>query len=187
MSSNNKNIFTKHILNEKIKLKYSNVDNNIENNILNVLQNKIENKCIIHGFVKKDSIKILDTSSGELFSDYIIFNVQFECLIACPYESMILNCKIESSTKVGFKCSIVEEDNISPYLIFIARDHNYNNSRFSEININDNIEVRVIGYRFELNDAFISIIAELLEENSKSTQSLKLNKKKSSFTKKTDL
>ena len=186
MSGNNKNIFTKHILNEKIKLKYSNVDNNIENNILNVLQNKIENKCIIHGFVKKDSIKILDTSSGELFSDYIIFNVQFECLIACPYESMILNCKIESSTKVGFKCSIVHEDNISPYLIFIARDHNYNNSRFSEININDNIEVRVIGYRFELNDTFISIIAELLEENVKSNQSLKLNKKKTSFTKKSN-
>ena len=186
--STNKNIFTKQIFNEKIKLKYSDVNNNVENNILNILQNKIENKCIIHGFVKKNSTKILEISLGELFSDYIIFHVQLECLIACPCESMILNCKVDSSTKVGLKCSIINEDDISPYLIFVARDHNYNNSIFSEINIGDNIDVRIIGYRYELNDPFISIIAELLDEKIKSSQNIKSsNKKKTSLTKKNSL
>jgi hypothetical protein len=175
--SANKKLFMKQIFNQKLKLKYSDVDNNVENKILDMLQTKIENKCIIHGFVKKNSIKILDISLGELFSDYIMFNVLIECLIACPYESMILNCKVDTSTKVGLKCSIIDEDNSSPYLIFVARDHNYNNSIFSEINIGNNIEVRVIGYRYELNDPFISIIAELLEEKNKSNQSIKSNKK----------
>tara|TARA_Y100000816_G_scaffold292037_1_gene285516 strand:- start:3935 stop:4495 length:561 start_codon:yes stop_codon:yes gene_type:complete len=176
--SNNKNIYTKQIINEKIILKYSEVNNNLEDNIKNILKNKLENKCTINGFVKKDSLKIIEISCGELVSDSIMFNVVIECLISCPYESMILECKVESSTKVGLKCSIIDEDGNSPYLIFVARDHNYSNSKFTSANVEDIIFVRVIGHRFELNDPFISVIGELVEEDVKSSQTPKSSKKK---------
>ena len=177
--SDNKNIYTKQIINEKIKLKFSQVDSNLENIIKENIKMKIEGKCIIHGYVKTDSIKIIQYSCGELFSDYILFDVIIECLISQPFESMILKCKVISITKVGLKCHIEDEDSKNPYLIFVARDHNYSNENFSKISINDYINVRVIGHRFELNDTFISVIAELVEEDdikSLTNENDKLNK-----------
>lgn len=185
--SDNKNIYTKQIINEKITLKFSDVNSDLENTILEKVKTKIEGKCINHGYVKTNSIKLITYSCGELFSDSIIFDLVIECLISCPFESMILKCKVVSTTKVGIKCKIHDEDiydSNNPYLIFVARDHNYNNTKFANINIEDIIYVRVIGHRFELNDTFISVIAELVEEDFKKSQINKNSKTKYSTTKK---
>ena len=182
--SDNKNIYTKQIINEKISLKFSDVNSNLENIITEKVKTKIEGKCINHGYVKTNSIKLLTYSCGELFSDSIIFDLVIECLISCPFESMILECKVVSTTKVGIKCNINDDSDSNPYLIFVARDHNYNNAKFSNINIEDIIYVRVIGHRFELNDTFISVIAELVEEDFKKSQVNKISKTKYSTTKK---
>ena len=184
--SDNKNIYTKQIINEKITLKYSDVNSNLENNIIEQLKTKIEGKCIIHGYVKTNSIKLITYSCGELFSDSIIFDLVIECLISCPYESMILECKVVSNTKVGLKCNIINkgDDIINTYLIYVARDHNYNNTKFSNIAVDDIIYTRVIGHRFELNDTFISVIAELVNEDFKKSQTNKSFKGKYSTTKK---
>ena len=48
--------------------------------------------------------------------------------------------------------------------MFIARDHHYNSESFNEIKEGDKFTARVIGQRFELNDKYISIIAELKVE-----------------------
>lgn len=182
--SDNKNIYTKQIINEKITLKFSDVNSDLENIILEKIKIKIEGKCINHGYVKTNSVKLLTYSCGELFSDSIIFDLVIECLISCPFESMILECKVVSTTKVGFKCNINDDNDSNPYLIFVARDHNYNNPKFSNINIEDIIYVRVIGHRYELNDTFISVIAELVEEDFKKSKINKISKTKYSTTKK---
>ena len=44
----------------------------------------------------------------------------------------------------------------------MARDHHHSHY-FSSVKINDKINVRVIGQRFELNDKYVSVIAELIE------------------------
>jgi hypothetical protein len=51
----------------------------------------------------------------------------------------------------------------SPVIVFVAKDHNYNNDLFSEIKEGDKFNVRVIGQRFELNDKYVSIIGELVK------------------------
>ena len=68
-------------------------------------------------------------------------------------------------TKAGVRAELngyQNSDEIRPMVIFIARDHNFENSYFTNLNINDNIKVQVIGSRFVLNDLFISCIAELV-------------------------
>mgnify|MGYP007000347125 len=51
-----------------------------------------------------------------------------------------------------------------PLIIFIARDHHYKNPElFSSIKESDEIIVKIIGQRFELNDPAISVIAELID------------------------
>ena len=112
---------------------------------------------------------MLTYSGGELFSNKLVFECVFECLITNPVESMMLNCVAKSITKVGVRAELVTDDNISPYIIFIARDHHYNNEIFSQIKENDMLHVRVLGQRYELNDKFISVIAELININNYGT------------------
>jgi DNA-directed RNA polymerase subunit E'/Rpb7 len=165
----NSHIFMRSLLTQKIVLNY----NEINNDIFNILEAKIknfnENKCIKEGFIKNNSVKLLTYSSGELFGNKVLFECVFECLITNPVESTLINCVAKSLTKVGVRAELELEDGSSPYIIFIARDHHYNNEMFSQIKENDILHVRILGQRYELNDKFISIIAELISINNYET------------------
>ncbi len=172
VSKQNNNIYAKVLLSDKLLLEYSKVNNNLHNVLENIIKNKIEGMCIDEGYVKNNSTKLISYSSGELFANNVLFTVTYECLVTIPVESMNLECLVKSITKVGIRAELNES--ISPYIIFIARDHHYNNELFSKINIGDIINVRVIGQRFELNDKFISVIAELLDANNYETTKAEL-------------
>ena len=60
----------------------------------------------------------------------------------------------------GIKAEVDEEP--SPVIIFIARDHNYTNKNFSKVKVGDKIKAQ--DDRIQLNDKYISIIAELIED-----------------------
>ena len=72
---------------------------------------------------------------------------------------MLIDCVAKNITKAGIKAEI--DADVTPVIIFIARDHHYSNENFSLVNENDKITVRVIGQKFELNDKYISVIASL--------------------------
>ena len=163
MQKLNTNIYTKVLLHEKISVNFKDINNNIYNLLQNLIKNKIEGVCINEGFVKPDSVNLISYSSGEIYSNNALFHIIYECLITNPPESMVLNCSVKSITKVGIRAELNQE--ISPFVVFIARDHHYNNDVFSTISEGDIINVRVVGQRFELNDKFISIIAELVDIN----------------------
>jgi DNA-directed RNA polymerase subunit E'/Rpb7 len=165
----NSHVYIRSLLTQKTVLKYDEVNSEL----FYILEEKIkkinEGKCIKEGYVKNNSVKLLTYSSGELFDNKILFECVFECLITNPVESTIIYCITKSITKVGIRAELIVDDEQSPYVIFIARDHHYNNEAFSQIKENDIIQVRVLGQRYELNDKFISIIAELISINNYST------------------
>ena len=73
---------------------------------------------------------------------------------------MLISCVAKNITKAGIRAeSSIEVP--SPIVVFIAKDHNYNNAQFSEIKEGDKFTAKVIGQRFELNDKYVSVIAEL--------------------------
>jgi len=142
---------------------------NVGDNIKEVLEKKIgfdiEGRCIVEGYVKPGSCRVLSYSSGELFNSSVMFDVVIECLACCPVEGMHINCIATNITEsAGIKAETDEQP--SPVIIYVARDHHINNQYFSSVKINDTIKVRVIGQRFELNDKYISVIAELIEDKS---------------------
>lgn len=160
----NNDYFTKVILCDSINIDFKYVNNNLEETLTTILKKK-EGICIEDGYIRPDSIKIISFSSGELYSNYTKFEVIYECYVSNLVESMILSCVVKSITKVGIRAELNETYN--PYLIFVPRDYNYNNEQFSKINLNDIINVKVIGQRYELNDSFISVIGELIEIDNK--------------------
>jgi hypothetical protein len=153
-------LFTNALLTRKIHVDILNIGNNIKQTLEKMIAFEIEGKCIVEGFVKRDSTKIMTYSSGLIRGSIITFEVAYECSICSPVEGMILTCIAKNITKAGIRAEARESP--SPVVIFVARDHHYSTAYFSEVSENDEIVVRVIGQRFELNDKYISIIAELL-------------------------
>ena len=117
------------------------------------------------GYIKKKSVNVISFSSGRItLGNKIVFDVVFECDICLPVEGMKIDCIVKNVTKAGIRAEVELEDefDISPLVIFIARDHHIDNKYYNDVIENNNICIRVIGQRFELNDMYITIIAELL-------------------------
>lgn len=157
------NIYTNAILTKKIHVNTIHIGLNLTNVFLDTLKNNYEGKCNVDGYIVPDSIKIITYSAGCIEGNSVCFEIVFECNICNPREGMIINCIAKNITKAGIRAEI--DDKFNPLIIFIARDHNYQSSKFNEIKENDEIKVRIIGHRYELNDKNISVIAEMHLDN----------------------
>ena len=155
-----KSIWMKNILTRKILLPFQNIGGNLKENILKKLEFSCYNKCSKEGYIKNKSINILSYSSGIIEENHVLFDVMFECDICHPVEGQTIKCKVDNITRAGIRAKYVKEEK-SPIVIFIARDHHYNNDYFNKVKENDEIVIKVIGIRYELNDEFISILGEL--------------------------
>ena len=171
-------IYSDIVITQKVVVNFSELDKNIEKKLHNKLIKQNEGKCIDCGYIKNNSIVVNNYSSGELFSDKLVYEVMFKCQVCNPVENMLIICNVKSITKAGVRCEIDGYDK-SPLIIFLARDHHYNNKNFSEINEGDNVKVKVIGKRFEINDEYICVISELIEKADKIESIIEGGKNKS--------
>jgi DNA-directed RNA polymerase subunit E'/Rpb7 len=158
------NIFSRCLITRNITINISMIGKNLYEILNKNLSNKFEGKCIVEGYIKPGSIKIISYSSGIVKGVNILFEVVFECQSCFPVENMLINCIALNITKAGIRAESSEETP-SPIVAFITRDHHYNMPYFSTIKEGDKFVARVIGQRFELNDNYVSIIAELVEPN----------------------
>ena len=162
-------IYVKSLLTQKVVLDFNEANSDMFLTIENKLKKQNEGKCIDEGFVKNNSIKLISYTSGELYSNKIVLDAAFECLITNPAESMIIKCKAITITNIGIKAYIYSDElkdgDNGPFVIFIARDHHYKNELFSKVKEDDIVHIRILGKRYELNDTYISIIGELIDIN----------------------
>ena len=136
------------------------VGSNIKSTLENILRSNIEGKCSIEGYVKQRSCNIITYSCGIITGNIATFTVVFECLVCNPSQGMRISCSVKNITNAGILAR-VDDSEYSPVNIFIARDHHYNIPYFSELKEGEEIMIRVIGQRFELNDTFVSVLGEL--------------------------
>ena len=155
-------MFSRSLLSREATIPMSNIGDNLMNTLEQFIAFHFEDKCVIEGFVKAGSTEIITFSSGEVIRGNMIkFNIVFECEICFPVEGMLISCVAQNITKAGIKAASAVETP-SPIVVFVARDHNYNNTAFSNVKLDEIFTVRVIGQRFELNDKYISIIGEVV-------------------------
>ena len=154
-------IYSRCLITRPVTLPMVSVGKNVKETIENSMKHIIEGKCIVEGFVKVNSTKIITYSSGVISGGNIVFEVVIECEVCFPVEGMMIECVARNITKAGIRAESAT-DSPSPIVVFIARDHQYQSKQFANVQENDKIRIRVIGQRFELNDKYISIIAELV-------------------------
>ena len=159
------NIYSKALLTKQVELNIVYIGNNIHNTLQNKISSLYEGKCIEEGFVKKNSTKLLTFSAGLIQGNMVRFCVVFECLLCLPVEGMKVKCVVKNVTKAGIRAEIDEDP--TPMVVFISRDHHYKSEMFANISDNDIIDVEIIGQRHELNDSYVSVIAELSDPSNK--------------------
>jgi DNA-directed RNA polymerase subunit E'/Rpb7 len=151
-----------------IILSPSEINKDFETTILTKLKLNYENICSKYGYIKKDTIKIIKRSVGQLKKEHFNANVYFDVIciaeICNPAQGSIIKCKVKAKNSLG----ILAEgyyDNIPILQIIIPK---ISAGIQSEINIdtiaiNDEINIEVCGKKYQLFDKHISIIGKAIK------------------------
>jgi DNA-directed RNA polymerase subunit E'/Rpb7 len=158
-------VYIQSVLNTRIFLDITEIGKNIKQTLEDKLVSRIANRCIPEGYVSPNNIKIIQFSSGTIIRNSISYFVVFECNISHPVEGMLITAKTKTITKAGIHAQVIDTDGNIPITVFVARDHNISNTLFHSVKENDLITVKVIGIRYELNDPYICVIANMFSVN----------------------
>jgi DNA-directed RNA polymerase subunit E'/Rpb7 len=158
-----KTVYSPCQITKNILLPMTAIGKNLQQTLENTIAKMVGGKCIVEGYVRPGSIKIITFSSGIVKGEKILFDVVFNCEVCYPVAGMNLNCVAKNITKAGIRAESSDEQP-SPFILFIARDHYYASDYFNSIEENEKFVARVIAQRFELNDKYVSIIAELVPQ-----------------------
>lgn len=174
------NIYNTEILNFKVKFKFNEMNKNLHEKFIQYAKKNIMGKCHKEGYVSNSYIRIIDYSSALLDGHYVYFDVQFEFMVCYPYEGMVLNCKVQNITKIGVKGVISDNEEENPIIVFASRIHNESvlsnvdemdeensdneDGDMNSIGINKIIRIKVIGFRFEINDPYLSLLGEIIKD-----------------------
>lgn len=171
----NKNfILAEFVDNIKIHPKY--IGKDIERNILKELKQRKEGICSDHGYIKKNTIRIIKVSSGKVemstFHGYMNFMVKYSAMVCNPVKGNIVNAVVVNMNNFGILCSsFITEDNgsktpileiiIPKHSLTIQSDVDLKNS----VKINNEVKVQIVGKKYQLYNKKISIIGKIVKSN----------------------
>ena len=163
------NIYNPKTFIQKISINISelNMVKNIEDILYLKLKN-LENKCNEFGYVKENSIKIKNISSGYLnptiFVPFIEYKLLCNVEIFKPNVNDIYLVEVISINKIGIMACIKYNYNnkvIIPIKIIISK-HNQDINVIKNIKKGDKIYVKILGYKFSKNSNHIDSIANII-------------------------
>jgi len=155
--------------NTTIILTPNELNTHFENTILTKVKATLENSCSKHGYIKKDSIKIIKRSPGYIKEAHFNGNIAYDlnCIaeICNPAQDSIVKCIVKAKNNLGLLAIGKYEDMAILEVIIpkitsgILSDVNIDN-----ISIGDEINVIVCGKKFTLYDKMISIIGRIIKD-----------------------
>ena len=168
----NNDLFIPIKFTSSIFLKPHEVKNNIEEVFLEKIRNKYEGICTKHGYIKKNSIKIIKRSIGTIIKQHFNSNIQynFQCIaeILNPVKGSIIKCIIKNKNAMGLLAQgFYENDNILEVIIPKISAGIISEINLDTLNINDEIYVEVFGKKFNIFDKSISIIGKAIDPSNK--------------------
>jgi DNA-directed RNA polymerase subunit E'/Rpb7 len=157
------NLYTTNILDYRYHLEADEFGIEPDEIFLSKLKKEIEGRCIREGYVKTGSVKILSRSLGKINQAYFtglpVYDIKYQADICNPPIGSIIECIIKDETKMGLVCYINDQDN--PLDIVVPSQWHYDNKKYSMLQPDMKIKVKVARKRHENCDNHVSIIASL--------------------------
>ena len=144
-------------------------------NILKILKSRYEGICSKFGYIKQNSIRLLNVSKGTIemstFHGYVLFDVEFISSICNPAIGSVIKCKVKNINVFGILCtSGIIEDGVYQNILNIIipkQDTNVidNKQILDNVAINDDVNVEILGKKYILNNKNINIFGKIIEKN----------------------
>ena len=152
-------IFIETLIKTTLIMPLESVLKNIDESVLNRLKETYEGKCMKDGYIMEDSIVIVKRSMAEMYGSQmngkVKFTIQYKAKICSPMKDNIIKCTINSINKLGVLAFN------KPLRIIIAKEFHKKNDVFKNLKQGDEIEIKIIDKKFDLNSTNIQVIAML--------------------------
>jgi DNA-directed RNA polymerase subunit E'/Rpb7 len=155
--------------NTTIILTPNELNKNFENTILTKIKATLENSCSKHGYIKKDSIKIIKRTPGYIKESHFNGNIAYDlnCIaeICNPAQDSIVKCIVKAKNNLGL-LAIGKYEDMAILEVIIPKISSgiLSEVNIDNINIGDEINVIVCGKKFTLYDKMISIIGKIIKD-----------------------
>ena len=130
--------------------------------LIKKIRNKIGNKCNHEGYIRGDSIKIIERSIGEVISSHftgdIHYNIKVEANVCIPAVGSRVKCKVVGKNQAGILCVV------SPLQIMLSPHTPENTDIFDMVDVNNHIIIEIIGYKIVLNQDYIKILGKFVKK-----------------------
>jgi DNA-directed RNA polymerase subunit E'/Rpb7 len=83
-----------------------------------MIVSKTEGKCIVEGFIRPDSVRILTYSSGKVSTGMVEFQTTFECMVCYPVDGMLVECICKTITKAGIHAEVIDKQGNVPITVY---------------------------------------------------------------------
>jgi len=154
-----------------INLRPFEVNDKIEDVFLKKIKEKNEGICTKHGYIKKNSIKIIKRSIGSIVQEHFnsTINYNFQCVaeIFNPVKGSIIKAIVQNKNEMGILAkSFYDNEAILEVIIPKISAGIKSDIDLTKLNIGDEVYVEIYGKKFILYDKFISIIGKAIDKNS---------------------
>jgi DNA-directed RNA polymerase subunit E'/Rpb7 len=151
------------------------LNNDFDKTIITKVRNTLENSCSKHGYIKKDSIKIIKRSAGYIKEAHLNGNIAYDlsCIaeICNPVQDSIIKCVVKAKNNLGLRAIGMYED-MAILEVIIPRITSGIQSEINidDVNIGDSVNVLVCGKKFTLYDKMISIVGKIIKDKNNEIQ-----------------
>ncbi len=156
-------LYTTNVLDYRYHLQADEFGSDPDEIFLSKLKKEIEGRCIREGYVKHGSVKILSRSLGRINQAYFtglpVYDIKFQAEICNPPIGSIIECIIHNETKMGLVCQVNDIDN--PLDIVIPSQWHFDNKKYTMLEPEMKIKVKIARKRHENGDNHISVVAAL--------------------------
>ncbi len=150
-------LFERRELTRNVHLESRNLKKNVHSSLLAQLRHKYEGICASEGYMQPRSITIVDYSLGRanLIKGGLDYVVKFQADVCLPHPGQLIRAPVSLKSKIGLHAEL------PPLKILIPRDLHIGNGDFETAEESQEIELEVVGARFQQGDESIVVLGKL--------------------------
>lgn len=164
-------VFVKSILTDRVRLSPEDVTTEFKEKVSSIIRSRVEGKCSRHGYIKPSSTEVLKISPGSLrmfsLNGDVIYTVVFKALVCNPVIGSVVSARVTNTNKFGIlaEVTLMSDDGVRHTVmeIIVAKQGAIRSEvDMTRVQLNDVVNIEILGKKFELNDKRISAIGRIV-------------------------
>ena len=158
-------MFVKTLLHDHVKLKANEIGRNFKEMLTAKIKHAVEGKCTRYGYVVPGRV------DGASLNGDVVYEVEYQATVCNPAIGSIVPAKVVNVNRFGVLAygglaqpGSAEELNVLEIIVAKQGVALTSDVDLDGVRIGDAVQVQILGKRFELNDAKISIVGKVISK-----------------------